>query len=72
MICPCKGCADRTVTCHGVCRSYQEWKKEHEEKKQWLRDQMPVANERAIKGQNKKIMSKARGIGGKRGTKNYE
>lgn len=26
MICPCKGCVDRTITCHGVCKRYQEWK----------------------------------------------
>lgn len=26
MICPCKGCEDRTITCHGVCKRYQEWK----------------------------------------------
>lgn len=28
--CPCKGCDRRTVTCHGVCREYQDWKKEVE------------------------------------------
>ena len=27
--CPCKGCDDRTVTCHSVCRRYQGWKDEH-------------------------------------------
>ena len=25
--CPCKECDRRTVTCHGVCEGYQEWKK---------------------------------------------
>ena len=28
---PCKDCFDRTITCHSVCRRYQDWKKEHEE-----------------------------------------
>ena len=26
MNCPCKGCHDRTVTCHGVCEKFAEWK----------------------------------------------
>ena len=26
MICPCKGCENRTVTCHGTCKGYTEWK----------------------------------------------
>jgi hypothetical protein len=25
MICPCKGCADRAVGCHGQCEPYQEY-----------------------------------------------
>ena len=28
--CQCKGCERRTVTCHGVCREYQNWKKKQE------------------------------------------
>lgn len=31
MKCPCKGCADRTITCHSVCRRYAEWKDWKEE-----------------------------------------
>lgn len=23
---PCKGCDKRTVTCHGICKKYIEWK----------------------------------------------
>lgn len=30
MKCPCKDCTERTLTCHGVCEKYQEWKKERE------------------------------------------
>lgn len=26
MKCPCKGCTDRTITCHSVCSKYEEWK----------------------------------------------
>lgn len=25
-ICPCKGCDRRTMTCHGVCVQYKDWK----------------------------------------------
>lgn len=28
---PCKDCFDRTITCHTVCRRYQEWKTIHAE-----------------------------------------
>ena len=45
MKCPCRGCTDRTVTCHGVCKRYQEWKKEHEDEKAWLKAQMPMTSE---------------------------
>lgn len=31
MKCPCKGCNDRTVTCHGACKKYSEWKEWHDE-----------------------------------------
>ena len=31
MKCPCKGCTDRTITCHSVCRRYAEWKDWKEE-----------------------------------------
>lgn len=30
MKCPCKGCNDRTITCHSVCRPYQEYKADRE------------------------------------------
>ena len=26
MKCPCKGCGKRTLTCHGVCREYEDYK----------------------------------------------
>lgn len=28
--CPCKGCADRMLMCHTICRSYKAWKAENE------------------------------------------
>lgn len=52
---PCKGCTDRTVTCHGVCRRYQEWQDENEKVKQWLRDQAPITSENGLKAQNKRL-----------------
>ena len=27
---PCRNCHRRTVTCHGVCKEYQEFRKEQE------------------------------------------
>lgn len=30
--CPCKDCTDRTLTCHGFCTRYKEWKEELEKK----------------------------------------
>lgn len=26
MKCPCRDCNNRTVTCHGFCEQYKEWK----------------------------------------------
>jgi hypothetical protein len=52
--CPCKDCEDRTVTCHGVCGRYQEWKKTETEKKEEInrmngsKDTMSDAKKRAI------------------------
>lgn len=25
-VCPCKDCDTRTITCHGVCKEYKDWK----------------------------------------------
>ena len=63
MKCPCRGCTDRTITCHGVCRRYQDWKKQDEAEKKWLREQQPQINENAYKQQMKKIRNRARGWG---------
>jgi hypothetical protein len=71
MKCPCKGCTDRTVTCHGVCKRYEEWKKEHEIKKKWLRDQAPYTSEGALKGHRERIRKIQRGQLKSR-TKNYD
>lgn len=58
---PCKGCFDRTITCHGVCRRYQDWTQEHEKEKKWRREQMPFTSERALKGQRERIRKIQRG-----------
>ena len=52
---PCKGCTDRTVTCHGVCKRYQDWKAELEKTKQWLRDQAPVTSQAGLKKHNENL-----------------
>ena len=31
--CPCQGCKDREVGCHGKCEKYKEYKKEIEDYK---------------------------------------
>ena len=55
MKCPCKGCTDRTITCHGVCRLYQEWKEQAEKEAEWLRDQLPVTSEHILKQHFRKL-----------------
>lgn len=35
--CPCKGCNDRTDSCHGTCEAYAEWT----ETRQRLKDDDP-------------------------------
>ena len=35
--CPCKGCQDRSVTCHGDCEKYKAWKIEDRAVKEYLR-----------------------------------
>ena len=39
---PCKYCADRVLGCHGVCKDYIEWKREHEAEAEWNRKNPPV------------------------------
>lgn len=60
MKCPCRGCTDRTVTCHGVCKRYQEWKKEHEDEKAWLKAQMPMTSEGVKKREIENLRRKAK------------
>ena len=31
MKCPCKGCTDRTVTCHAMCERFEAWRKMKDE-----------------------------------------
>lgn len=33
-ICPCRGCTDRMLLCHGRCERYQTWKTEYENAKE--------------------------------------
>ena len=52
---PCHECTDRTITCHGVCRRYEEWKKENEKKKKWLNEQKHEPSDGCLKGQRQRI-----------------
>ena len=36
---PCKECTERTLTCHGLCHKYKEWKAELDKTNEWLRSQ---------------------------------
>lgn len=37
--CPCHGCTDRYVGCHGKCQAYQDWKTCEEERKEAIKKQ---------------------------------
>lgn len=54
-MCPCKGCEDRTITCHGVCRHYQEWRKELDETNKWLREHTPITSPEGVKARNESL-----------------
>ena len=63
---PCKGCQDRTITCHGVCRRYEEWKKEEERRKTWEEQFKFEPSDQARRGKRQKLIKQARGIYRKR------
>ena len=69
MKCPCRGCPDRTITCHGVCERYQDWKKNYDDERRWIREQMPIPSERMLKKKDIEIKRKARGWKRTGGTK---
>lgn len=61
MECPCRGFTDRTITCHGVCQRYQDWKKNREDVNNWLIKQRPIQSETAAKKFREKVIKRARG-----------
>lgn len=71
MKCPCQGCKHRTITCHGVCKKYQDWKKEDEKQKAWLREQQYVPSVRLKKSEAQNIKMRSRGWR-KRRVKDYD
>ena len=71
MKCPCHGCERRTITCHGVCRQYQEWKVYNEDRNKWLREYRYEPSEGMRKGERHSLRALARGWR-KRGVKDYE
>ena len=69
MKCPCRGCPDRTITCHyeGFCDKWSEWKKFHLARKAWLASFRPPSNDNVRKRETYKIRQRARGWNGKKG-----
>ena len=68
---PCHGCTRRTITCHGVCRQYDEWKKFNEDRREWLKGHKYEPSEGLRKGSIRSIRERARGYK-KRKVKNYD
>ena len=69
MRCPCRGCPDRTITCHyeGFCDKWAEWKKYDMARKAWLASFNPPTNDNVRKRETQKIKQRARGWNGKKG-----
>lgn len=44
MICPCKDCPNRKITCHGTCEKYLNWQKEHDLENKIIREKTQLAN----------------------------
>ena len=64
LMCPCKGCTDRTITCHSVCKRYDDWKIEHKKMMNAIRYHSEVArSEHAAQAYWEKIKKKKRGWG---------
>lgn len=40
--CPCKGCQDRTETCHAKCKAFAEWDQLHKRKREEYRQKVYV------------------------------
>ena len=60
--CPCKGCVDRRLTCHGFCRQYKDWQKENQAEKEWLREQNWTRTENQRDSFFAMMRKKAKGI----------
>ena len=68
MKCPCKGCTDRKLNCHGACERFQEWKTEDAKRKAWLNGFKYETNDQMRRGERRKLINKARGYQKKKGT----
>ena len=66
---PCKNCLDRTLTCHGVCRRYQDWKKEKAIENQWMKEKNEVVTLGWIRTYKERIRKHGRQLDKK--TKRY-
>lgn len=61
MICPCKSCELKGCgPQHSKCKAYQDWKKEHEDEKEWMRKQKPQTSEALRKREIEKVRRMAR------------
>lgn len=62
--CPCKGCTDRTITCHGVCLKYKDWQIYDRAVKEDLKERNSQRFcEYAIRASWEKLRRKKRGWG---------
>ena len=66
MKCPCRGCEDRKLGCHGVCTKYEDWKIERQCKLDWLREQEAPHRETIRKRETQRLRREARGWDRKR------
>ena len=71
MKCPCKGCDNRKLGCHGRCKEYHAWQNDNERKKKWLAENTTLVNDAAMHANMRNVRDRARGWG-KRRIKNYD
>lgn len=60
MKCPCRGCENRSETCHGTCEGYKKWKKYNDDRKAWLKAQLPMTSEGVKKREIENLRRKAK------------
>ena len=63
MKCPCNGCTERKLLCHGFCDRFKEFRKDLEAMKKWLaeNDNKPLFGEGRRREMKKHERNTARG-----------